>query len=58
MEIRVGSTNRVVVSVKLNSFTSGKNYSMTIPQYSMTESIILRKGIFAVGGLIVDLAEV
>ncbi|KAJ7226316.1 hypothetical protein C8J57DRAFT_1585905 [Mycena rebaudengoi] len=47
MEIRVGSTNRVVVSVKLNSFTSGKNYSMTIPQYSMTESIILRKGIFA-----------
>ncbi|KAJ7226317.1 hypothetical protein C8J57DRAFT_1197617 [Mycena rebaudengoi] len=36
---------------------SGKNYSMTIPQYSMTESIILRKGIFAVGGLIVDLEK-
>ncbi|KAJ7226321.1 hypothetical protein C8J57DRAFT_206099 [Mycena rebaudengoi] len=36
---------------------AGYNYSTTLPQFSMKESIILRKGIFAVGGLIVDLEK-
>ncbi|KAJ7490557.1 hypothetical protein FB451DRAFT_621972 [Mycena latifolia] len=34
--------------------TAGYNYSMSISQFSTTESLILRTGIFAVGGLIVD----
>ncbi|KAJ6524516.1 hypothetical protein B0H19DRAFT_1276476 [Mycena capillaripes] len=35
--------------------TAGYNYTMSIPQFATTESLILRNGIFAVGGLIVDL---
>ncbi|KAJ6583899.1 hypothetical protein DFH09DRAFT_1143733 [Mycena vulgaris] len=33
----------------------GHNYVMPVSQISMTESLILRTGIFAVGGLIVDM---
>ncbi|KAJ6583878.1 hypothetical protein DFH09DRAFT_1274966 [Mycena vulgaris] len=35
--------------------TGGYNYSMLTSRLSITESLILRTGIFAVGGLIVDL---
>ncbi|KAK7055345.1 hypothetical protein R3P38DRAFT_2846513 [Favolaschia claudopus] len=35
--------------------TAGRNYSILIPQIATTESIILREGIFAIRGLIVDL---
>ncbi|KAF7373472.1 hypothetical protein MSAN_00556900 [Mycena sanguinolenta] len=35
--------------------TAGFNYSMLVPQFATTESLILRTGIFAVDGLIVDL---
>ncbi|KAJ7468476.1 hypothetical protein FB451DRAFT_1400855 [Mycena latifolia] len=35
--------------------TAGYHYPISIPQFTTTESLILRNGIFAVGGLIVDL---
>ncbi|KAJ6585513.1 hypothetical protein B0H19DRAFT_1227913 [Mycena capillaripes] len=35
--------------------TAGYNYSVSNSQFSTTESLILRSGIFAVGGLIVDM---
>ncbi|KAF7373476.1 hypothetical protein MSAN_00557300 [Mycena sanguinolenta] len=35
--------------------TAGFNYSILAPQFATTESLILRNGIFAVDGLIVDL---
>ncbi|KAJ7631900.1 hypothetical protein DFH06DRAFT_1438351 [Mycena polygramma] len=34
---------------------AGYNYSISIPQFATTESLILRSGIFAAGGVIVDL---
>ncbi|KAJ7235825.1 hypothetical protein C8J57DRAFT_1194628 [Mycena rebaudengoi] len=43
--------------MQFRRYYEGHSGDMTLPQISMTESIILRKGIFAVGGLIVDLEK-